>query len=644
MNEQLRKPIMRMTGRLRFAARRGGLFRKYVLLFLVVVCIALLTNAALESWFFYEQHQANLVRIQQEQAKAAAASIGEFVKEVEDQLDWTNHHVWITDRASQRQLELWRLALHRIPAVSDLTLLDASGHEQVSVSRFDLDRVNSQIDFSTRAEFVAVATKKVYHSPVYFRRESGPYMTIAMAGPRPDLGVRIAEVNLRYVWDVVSQIKVGERGQAYVVSEGGHVIAHTDIGVVLRNLDLSHLDQVQAALAGSGKASDHVQLVKDLQGRPVLAASAPIEPLGWRILTELPLNEARAPLYAALARAAGSLLFGLGLALLAGLFLARRMMVPIRTLREGAAQISRGRLDHRVVVTTGDEFEELADQFNQMAIRLQESYSDLEGKVYKRTRELMAASQRIASQEAMRATQSNLARITRLVTMGEMAASIAHEINQPLAGIVANANASLRWLAGASPNLDEARAALKQIINAGHHAADVIGSIRAMFRKGAQERAPVDINKLIHEVIELVHGELEKHRISVQVQLNQRLPLVTVDRVQLQQVILNLVMNAIDAMDSITDRPRLLQVKSDIQAGDGVLVSVADSGTGIDRKDADRIFESFFTTKPQGTGMGLAICRSVIEAHGGRLWVSAGVPHGSVFQFALPIESSGGKS
>lgn len=621
------------------SAIRGGLFLKYVLLFLTVISIALVTNTAVDVWFSYREHWAALHRIQHEQAQAAAAKIGAFMNEIEDQLDWTTHSTWTT--APLSKLELWRLVLHRVPAITELALLDANGREQLKVSRVALDRAGSGIDVSAEVGLAELATNKVSRSPVYFRRESEPYIRVAMAGPRPDLGVRIAELDLGFIWDAVSQIKVGERGHAYVVSERDRLIAHTDSSLVLRNADLSRLVQVHAARARSTMSPEDVRVAQDLQGRKILVSYAPVEPLGWIVFTELPLDEARAPLYAALARAGGSLLFGLGLALLAALLLVSRMMVPIQTLREGAAQISLGRLDHRVAVKTGDEFEELADQFNRMAVRLQESYSDLENKIAKRTQELLLTSQQLASQEALRATQSNLARVTRLVSMGQMAASIAHQINQPLAGIVANANASLRWLASPKPNLDEARTALSQIVTAGHYAADVIGSIRAMFRKGGEGRIPADVNELIREVIELVQGELQKHAISMETDLDGRLPPVVIDRIQLQQVILNLVMNAIDAMEPITDGARVLRVSSEFHAADAVLVSVADSGTGIDGKDMERIFDSFFTTKPQGTGMGLAICRSVVEAHKGRLWVSTGIPNGSVFHFTLPVGLDG---
>jgi PAS domain S-box-containing protein len=241
-------------------------------------------------------------------------------------------------------------------------------------------------------------------------------------------------------------------------------------------------------------------------------------------------------------------------------------------------------------------------------------------------------------EQTLRKTRSELARIARQTTMGEMTASIAHDIKQPLAAIVTNGNAVLRWLASATPDLDEVRAALKRIINDGHRASQVIASIRAMFGKGAQERARVDVNDVVNEVLALMQAELHGQHVSVQSELLDELPQVLAHRVQLQQVILNLITNAAEAMHAITDRARMLRVTSQKQDDGSVLVAVADSGTGIDPDDMDRIFDAFFTTKDNGMGMGLSICRSIVKAHGGRLWASAGVPHGSIFHVVLPTD------
>jgi signal transduction histidine kinase len=248
---------------------------------------------------------------------------------------------------------------------------------------------------------------------------------------------------------------------------------------------------------------------------------------------------------------------------------------------------------------------------------------------------------RRSAESVSRIAMTKLADLNRVATAGELTAAIAHEVNQPLAAMVANANAGLRWLANKVPDLDEARTAMNRIVSAGHRASEVIGSIRAIFRNDGQERTTVDLNDVIQDVLGLVGGELQAQGILVHIELTRLLPSVLGHSGQLQQVILNLVRNAADAMNSVSDRTRVLRVKSAIHDPDRVLVSVEDSGTGIDPKNVDHIFDSFFTTKAQGMGMGLSICRSIIEAHDGRLWASLGDGHGSVFNIQLPAFEAG---
>ena len=370
---------------------RGRLFRKYVGLFLAVVCIALLTNGLSEIVFSFQEHKASLIRIQREQAEAAAAKISQFIKEIESQVGWTTQLPWSAGTIDQRRFDGLRL-LRQVPAITELSQLDSTGREQLRVSRLAMDVVASKADFSKDPKFAEAVAHKVYYGPVYFRRESEPYMTLALTGTRRDAGVSVAEVNLKLIWDVISQIKVGERGQAYLVDAQGRLIAHPDISLVLRNTDLSRLTQVQAArAAGSGSGSDaaeQLQEAEDIQGRRVLTAYAHVAPLGWIVFVELPQAEAYAPLYTTIKRSGILLLAALGFAFVAGLVLARKMVGPIQVLRAGAARIGSGDLTQRISVKTGDELEALADQFNDMAGRLQESYADLEKKVEQRTHEL----------------------------------------------------------------------------------------------------------------------------------------------------------------------------------------------------------------------------------------------------------------
>jgi GAF domain-containing protein len=366
---------------------RSRLFTKYVALFVAVVAVALLSNGIFEVFFYYREHKAALIRIQHEQAEAAAAKIGQFIKEIESQLGWTAQLPWSAKSIEDRRFDALRL-LKQVPAITELAQVDSTGIERLRVSRLAMDSVAGAVDLSKDPKFTEAVANKVYYGPVYFRRESEPYMTLSLAGTRKEAGVSIAEVNLKLIRDVVSQIKVGEHGQAYVVDAEGRLIAHPDISLVLRNTDMSKLLQVQAARAGSRNVSEELQGTKNIQGQEVLTASAPIAPLGWTMFVELPVEEAYASLYQALQRLAIVLLGASILAVLAGIFLARRMIVPIQALRAGAERIGGGDFTQHISIKTGDEFEGLANQFNDMGARLQESYSGLEQKVEARTREL----------------------------------------------------------------------------------------------------------------------------------------------------------------------------------------------------------------------------------------------------------------
>ena len=387
---------------------RSRLFVKYVALFVAIVLLALLANGAFEVWFTYQAQKASLTALQRQQAEAAAQKIEQFVTEIQSQVGWTTQLPLSDSTLEQRRFDALRL-LRQVPAITELAQVDASGREQLRVSRLTMDVVGSGVDYSNKPEFTDAVVYKVYHGPVYFRRESEPYMTLSLAGTRRDAGVSIAQVNLKLIWDVVLQIKVGEHGYAYVVDDKGRLIAHPDISLVLRNTDMSRLAQVRRAqLGGAESSAGQVQEAENIEGHKVLTAHAPVSPLGWLLFVETPIEEAYAPLYASIQRT-GFVLFGaLALSFLGGLFLARRMVVPIQTLRAGAAHIGAGDLSQRISIKTGDEVEALADQFNDMAGRLQESYANLEKKVEDRTRELSESlEQQTATSEVLRVISSS---------------------------------------------------------------------------------------------------------------------------------------------------------------------------------------------------------------------------------------------
>src|ERR1700684_4236880 len=225
---------------------RSRLFIKYVALLVTVVVLALVANGAFEVWFSYQEQKASLIKIQHEQANAAAGKIEQFITEIESQVGWTTQLPWSDGTLDQRRFDALRLR-RQVPAITELAQIDASGHEQLKVSRLTMDVVGSGADYSTKPEFTQAVANKVYYGPVYFRRESEPYMTLSLAGTRHETGVSIAQVNLKLIWDVVSKITVGERGRAYVVDADGRLVAHPDISLVLRNTDMLKLAQVKSA-------------------------------------------------------------------------------------------------------------------------------------------------------------------------------------------------------------------------------------------------------------------------------------------------------------------------------------------------------------------------------------------------------------
>jgi signal transduction histidine kinase len=377
----------------------------------------------------------------------------------------------------------------------------------------------------------------------------------------------------------------------------------------------SYLDTVRAS---RGAAGDPASLDRSYAGMIDSVTNA------WTV-GQVELKQLlRGRLSNLLAGLRGSLIFNglLGsLSLVLAVMTYRRIVGPLQQLESLAKQVGETEdYSLRSNYKSRDEIGQLARAFNTMLAELAEA------------RERDAADQaRIAAMQA----EHN--RVAPLAMMGELAASIAHEINQPLTAVVTNANAGLRWLNGQVPNVEEVRLALKRIANDGERGSKIIASIRAMLKKGSRKRTQLDLNKLIREVMTLEQGECKRCRVSVQTELANDLPRVWGDRIQLEQVLLNLTLNAIEAMASVSDRQRVLRIRSERHEPDGVLLTVEDSGTGIDLKNINRIFETFVTTKPEGMGMGLSICRSIVESHGGRISASRATPHGSVFRVFLPI-------
>jgi class 3 adenylate cyclase len=354
------------------AKPRRSLLRNYFTALFAAVVLPLLLNGASEAWFGYRDRRAMLERLMRTEAGAAAAKIEAFIGGIKDQLGWAVQQSWTAGTEEQHRLAALGL-LRQVPAIIELGLVDGEGKERIFVSRLGLNRTDALTDRSAEAPVAGAREAKLWYGPVTFYLNSEPYMTVAVAGNRKSAGVAVAQVNLKLIWEVVSAIRVGDTGRALIIDRPGQLIAHPDIDRVLRGTDAATakaMTDLRDRIVAEGGAPVAVDAP---EGAPMIAAMAGVPGVDWTVLVEQPLSEAYAPIYAAIRRTA--LLLGAGALFAAGLayWLAHRMTGPIKLLQQGAEQIGTGHLEHRIDIRTGDELEQLAGGFNQMAAGLAES-------------------------------------------------------------------------------------------------------------------------------------------------------------------------------------------------------------------------------------------------------------------------------
>ncbi|MBI3774426.1 MAG: HAMP domain-containing protein [Gammaproteobacteria bacterium] len=605
---------------------RSQLFRKYVVYFAMLVTTTLLASGLSGMYLSYKENVAALVELQHEKAIGTAYKIEQYMKEIEHEIGWTTMpqafpEITVLD---QRRVDYLKL-LRQVPAITEIGYLDASGKEKLRVSRLAMDILGSDKDFSNDPEFTEAKTGKTWFGPVYFRKETEPYMILAMGASRDDTGVTVADVNLKFIWDVITQIKIGKAGYAYVVDAHGRLISHPDISRVLQQSDFSQFSQVRAALTNARSSSATVQramIADNADNEPVLVATAPITALGWAVLVEQPRTEAFAPLYASMLQTGLLLLAGLVLSLLASLALARRMVTPIQALRAGAAQIGAGILDHRIDVRTGDELETLAEQFNHMAKDLQESYSSLEHKVEERTQQLEIASRHKSA----------------------FLANMSHELRTPLNAIIGYSEI-LAEDAAAQSNI-EAVSDLQKIRRAGRHLLALIDDVLDLSKieAGKMQLAGTDfeLRTLVDDTLLVVQPLLVRGNNRLETRLAIDGVVMHSDAVRVRQVLFNLLSNAckfthrgvitVAALRDTTTQP------------ERVVFSVRDTGEGITTENLEQLFQPFVQAKTigrmhDGTGLGLALCRRFCELMGGEITVVSEYGKGSEFTFWLPVNA-----
>ncbi|MBL6079210.1 HAMP domain-containing protein [Belnapia sp. T18] len=656
-----RHPVLAWLSRAAAAAfLPSGLARRFARTLIGLVVFTFLANGAVNMVLSYDEASASAVHVQREKALAAAERVAQFIGEIENQIGWTTRAEWARLDLNQRRYDLIRL-LRQTPAIMDVLYIDADGREQLRLSRLEPDVAGGGADLSADPRFTQAIADRVWYGPVYYERGSEPYMTLAIihAGRRP--GVTAVSVNLKLIWDVVTAIRVGETGYAYVTDATGRLVAHPDMSLVLRGTDLSHLPQVARA-------------VRDAQGddiapgnsvRPdwstVLSAYATIPRLGWLVFVELPRREVLAPVLVTLYQTLILLGVSVLLALLLGSWLVRRMVVPIRQLQAGAQRLGEGDLRQRIAITSADEIGALAHRFNVMAARVQEAQETLEAKVAHRTEELAQ------SLNELRTAQDRLVQTEKLASLGQLTAGIAHEIRNPLNFVNNFAELSVdllreleEALAVAGPLLDAAlreeiaelaamlRDNLGRVVQHGRRADSIIRNMLAHSREGGGERRAVDLNAFVEEALNLAyHGaraEKPGFNIALEKHLDPAVGQVELYPQEFTRVLLNLFGNGFHAAHAKRTRDAAAEFQPTLSVTTRALPSqvqirVRDNGAGIPDAIKARIFEPFFTTKPtgEGTGLGLSLSHDiVVKQHCGMIDVVTEAGNFTEFVVTLP--------
>lgn len=609
------------------ASRRRSIRQKYTLVLGSLVFAILLLNGAIGSWFYYYEHRSELIRFQQQQVRAAADKIELFLRGLEGQIGWAVQLPWSGTSLEQRRLDALRL-LGQAPAVAELSLLDTDGREQLKVSRLALDVLRSGLDLSNDPRFTRARTSGSYYGSVYFRRESEPFLTLAIAGRRRADGVAVAEINLKYIWDLVTRIAVGIHGTAYLVDGTGRLIAHPDISLVLRKSDLKRLPQVQDALRRSSLASS--QTYPGMDGRTVVVASAIVAPTDWTLLIEVPVSDVFAPIYRSLCITAWLFLGTLALSAIVAWYLARHLVVPIRLLKEGAAQIADGDLAHRITVGTGDELEELATGFNEMAQRLERSYSELEAKVAERTSALEKKSHELEIANEHKT---------------QFLAIMSHELRTPLNAIIGLTEA----MTSHSERFGTSRALepLQRVHRAGLHLLALINQLLdlAKIEAGKLElcRESTRLPSLMSEIVDTARPLAVKNGNIIDLDIDPDLGSADIDPLRLRQILLNVVGNAC----KFTKNGTIVLSARCAFSCDGqrkLEFVVTDTGIGMSPDQLAIVFDDFAQATPTtvrkfgGTGLGLSIARRLCELMKGDITATSEFGHGSRFRISIPID------
>ena len=610
--------------------RRGRLLRNYFLISFVLLSGGLITSGLWEIYFRYQEIREHIALAQQEAAAGAAFRLGQFIQETHRSLAAAtrSRDVTAAGLSPDYRFELERLLLIT-PAITEVVALDAGGKVRAQAARLRTVLPEGQRDFSASLAFQQARRGQTHFGPAHFLRDSQPFMTIAvpiehLAGEV--VGVLLAEVSLIYIGEnVVSRLTDGETGYAYVVSRAGDLLAHPHVALVLQRRNVTHLDQVGGALSSATPGtSSKGTLTRNLQGEQVFSSYAALADLDWVVFVERPADEVYGPLYASIRRTAALLLVGLGMALLASLLVARRILRPLQTLRHGVQRIGRGNLAFRLQVKTGDELETLADEFNRMSERLQEAYTGLEHKVAERTQELVELNQQLEQANRLKS---------------QFLANVSHELRTPMNAIIGFTRLVMRKTDGQIAPLQHAN--LQKVLISADHLLELINGLLDLSKieAGHMDVALVrfEFKELLHVAAATVEPLLKPDRVRFVTEIDPDLPPLHTDREKLKQILLNLLSNAAKFTDE-----GVIKVAA-WRTGNRLTLAVSDTGIGMPREALDYIFEEFrqvdmsSTRKHGGTGLGLAIVRRLTHLLGGDVTVESELGRGSTFTVTLPL-------
>jgi signal transduction histidine kinase len=608
----------------------GQLVRHYFLVSVLLITVGLIASGVLEIYFRLHESREQLALLQKEAATVAAVKIEKFVQDVETAMKSAAKGLDIDRQgSSDYRFELKRL-LFLAPAITQALVFDDQGNQLAQLSRLRIVSTDTTGDRSSTPAFQQARQGHAYFGPVFFARDSEPYMTIAVPIEQfkgEIVGVLQADVNLKYVWDVVSTIKAGKAGYAYAVTRSGDLIAHPDIALVLQSRNLSQLAQVNAAFDHAhDTGANKFGLETNLEGKEVISSFALVPRLNWAVFIERPAGEAREALYASVLRTAALLLTGLGMALFASFFVARRVINPLRVLGEGVDRIGRGDLNFRVDLKTGDEIENLAGEFNKMTGALQEAYGRLEEKVAERTRELVIANEKLKELDKLKS---------------RFLSNVSHELKTPLTAIVGLAANMLDGITGQLN--DKQREYLSDIRASSDRLGRLIKDLLdlSIIEAGRIELKPTPFTlaNLVREVANSLRPVAEEKFIAIQITAIEAGPTVWADRDRIAQVLTNLIGNAI----KFTSPQGRVMVSAQMNGGVWAEVTIGDTGPGIPAEEAERIFDEFYQlTRPgiesRGVGLGLAISKKLVEMHGGKIGVRSEIGKGSIFYFTVPVQ------